>query len=299
MTGAFVAPLAISAGFLLRLLRRLADIVIGGLLCISPVTAIVALGWITRRMGATHRGEPRPSWLLGPLGKGVVMRLLGGFAANIRAGLAALIGFGAWTLPFTLVWLGAWWAGWDNSFNKGYEQAWVGPSIFLLGTLVALTVLALLPFAAAHHAAEGRVSAFFDLRRILRHARGAGWRGTGLAVLSVGAAVPLFGLVALPVFVEEIVPGFSALLLQEQQKVAGGFLLAAAFWAFAALWALRHLAMRAYRREAKPGRLASVWLLLSAAVWAGLPVLILVGQFMNYAPHRWLIHPFYSLPWPG
>jgi hypothetical protein len=40
-------------------------------------------------------------------------------------------------------------------------------------------------------------------------------------------------------------------------------------------------------------------MMLSAAVWAGLFVLIFVGQFLNYAPERWLTHPFTLLPFPG
>jgi hypothetical protein len=274
--------------------RGVADLVVGGLLCATPVTAVIALGWIARKTGGA-----RPGWILGPRGSGAAGRLLGGLAANIRTGVMTLAGLLAWTLPFTLIWLLAWWAGWENSFNKGYEQAWVGPTLFIAATLLSLPALTLLPHAAAHAALEGRLSAFFELRRILGRARAAGWRGLGLALLSVLAALPLFAFTALPAFVEGFLPAFAALPLEQQVEAGQMIGLAAALYSFAALWFLRHRAVRIARRAPAARRLAPVWLALSALAWAALPVLILVAQFVNYAPHRWLTHPLMLLPWPG
>ena len=282
-----------------RLLRGVVDLAVGGLLCATPVTSVVALGWIARWMAAVQHGGTRPGWVLGPRGAGLVVRLLGGLGANIAAGVRMLAGLAIWTLPFTALWLGAWWAGWENSFNKGYEQAAVGPATFLLGMVLALPLLTLLPYAVAHAASEGRLAAFFALPRILRLARGAGWRGLVLAVLSLVAALPLFGFAVLPVFVPEIVPGFATLPAVEQSGIADLLHLTAAGYAFAALWLLRHRAARICARDREPGRLSVVWLVLSAAVWGGLVVLIVVGQFMNYNAVRWITHPLYLLPWPG
>lgn len=293
------AALALAPSRTGRLLRGVLDLAVGGLLCATPVTAVVALGWIARWMAAVHHGGARPGWVMGPRGAGVTVRLLGGLGANIAAGMRMLAGLAVWTLPFTALWLGAWWAGWDNSFNKGYEQAAVGPAIFLLGIVLALPLLTLLPYAVAHAAAEGRIGAFFALHRILRLARGAGWRGLVLAVLSLVAAVPLFGFAVLPVFVEEIVPGFATLPLAEQTVFADLFNLATAGYAFAALWLLRHRVARICVRDRAPGGLSVVWLALSGVVWGGLVVLIVVGQFMNYNAVRWITHPLYLLPWPG
>jgi hypothetical protein len=280
--------------FPVRALRGAADLVVGGLLCTTPVTAVVALGWVTRQTGGAGAG-----WVLGPRGSGTAGRLLGGLAANIRAGVMTLAGLLAWTLPFTLVWLLAWWAGWENSFNKGYEQAWVGPALFLAAILLSLPALTLLPHAAAHAALDRRLAAFFELRRVLARARAAGWRGLWLALLSVLAALPLFAFTALPAFVEGFIPGFAALPLEQQVEAGQLIGLAAALYSFAALWFLRHRAVRIAPRSTAPRRLAPIWLALSALVWAALPVLILVAQFVNYAPHRWLTHPLMLLPWPG
>jgi len=96
-------------------------------------------------MAAVHHGAPRPGWVMGPRGAGLVVRLLGGLGANVSAGVRMLAGLAIWTLPFTILWLGAWWAGWENSLNKGYEQAQIGPAVFLAGTILALPLLTLLP----------------------------------------------------------------------------------------------------------------------------------------------------------
>ena len=282
-----------------RLVRGVLDLAVGGVLCATPVTSVLALGWIARWMAAVHHGTARPAWVLGPRGAGLVVRLLGGLGANIAAGVRMLAGLAVWTLPFTVLWLGAWWAGWENSFNKGYEQAMVGPAIFLAGTALALLLLTLLPFAVAHAAAQGRLGAFFALPRILHLARGAGWRGLVLALLSVIAAVPLFGFTALPVFVEHIVPGFGSLTPADQTRIGDRLHLAAAGYAFAAMWLLRHRAAQVCLRDRNPARLSMLWLVLSGVVWAGLLVLIVVGQFINYAPVHWITHPLYLLPWPG
>lgn len=282
-----------------RMLRVVLDLCIGALACTTPVTSVLALGWIARRMAALHHRRARPGWVMGPRHAGLVVRIAGGLGANIATGVRMLAGLALWTLPFTVLWLGAWWAGWENSFNKGYEQAAIGPATFLAGMLLSLPLLTLLPFALAHAAAEGRLAAFLALPRILHLARAAGGRGFLLALLSVIAAIPMAGLVALPVFVEGIVPGFATLPPEDQAGWADLLNLSAAGYAFAALWFLRHRAARICAPPRKPGRLSALWLVLSGVVWAGLPALMVFAQFMNHAPHRWISHPLFLLPWPG
>ncbi len=313
-----------------RLLRWVRDMIVGTLLCLTPVTALLALGWqmraVSRRVDARWGGEtPAPGWLFGPRGSGWFSRLFGGLAANIRMGLLAFIGLAAVTLPFTVLWLGAWWAGWENSFNKGYEQSDVGPIVWMIGTVIALPVLAHLPLAVAHAAHEGRLSAFFEVRRIRSLASAAGWRIVWLALLGALLAVPFFGMRALPVFVEGIVPGFADMTTEGQAQVAFGFNLVGAALAFvlmlffklraaaayavaapraasgrhAALWD-GHPAQSITPRGRDPWRVSStVWLLLASGIWLALPVLIVFGQFMNYAPALWLTHPIFLLPWAG
>lgn len=314
----------------MRLLRLARDLIVGTLLCLSPLTALLALGWLTRAMADTigrRWGEPvtRPGWILGPRGQGGLARLLGGLAANIRMGLISAAGLAALSLPFTVLWFGAWWAGWENSFNKGYEQAAVGPSVWLIGSLLALPLLAHLPFALAHAAQEQGLGAFFAWRRIRSVAAAAGWRVPWLAFLSVVLAVPFFGMRALPVFIEGIAPGFADMTPEGQRQVAGIFDLAGAALAFAVLLFLRHRAAVVYALAAPraaagrragvwegnkaasispqgkaPSRaMSAIWLKIACVIWFGLPALIVMGQFMNYSSAQWLTHPLFLLPWSG
>ncbi len=289
-------------GALRLLARTVKDAVFGTVLCLNPVTSVLVLGWLMRRMRAQARGEARPGWILGDSGRGPAARIAGGLAANIRAGLVTGAGLASLTLPFSALWLFAWWAGWENSFNKGYEQAWVGPVTGFGACLVAVVVLTFLPYALAHHAVEGRFGAFFEWRRIRHAAALAGWRGVGLAVLTVLLAFPHFLGRALPVFVEEIVPEFPQRPPEEQAAIADLAALITAAYAFAALTFLRGMAMRLYLRTCEAvalSRLAIFWIAIQAVVWFGLVALIFVGQFMNHAWALWLTHPFFLLPWPG
>ena len=238
---------------LARFFGLLRDLIVGTLLCTTPVTSVIALGWLTRRMGWAidrrwQRETAKPGWILGPRGQGRTARLLGGLGANIRTGVLTGAGLALLTLPFTLPWLGAWWAGWENSFNKGYEQADVGPVVWLAATAIALPILAHLPLALAHAASEARFGAFFEIRRIRSVAAASGWRLTWLAVLSALFCIPLFGMRAIPVFIEDIVPGFHAMGPEAQGQIAGLFTLGTAALAFTGLLFLRHRAAAIYAR---------------------------------------------------
>lgn len=313
----------------LALLRLGSNLIIGGLLCTTPLTALVVLGWLTRRMDRTAwqvwgSDRPDPGWLLGPRGQGWITRCVGGLAANFRIGVVTFTGLALWTLPFTLLWLGAWWAGWENSFNKGYEQAAIGPTVWLAGALLAIILLAHLPFALAHAAVEMRLAAFFEGRRIRSVTAAAGWRGAGLALLSVALSLPLLGVRAAPPFIESIVPGFADMPPDRQGDIVGTLTLLTAFYTFAMLWLLRHRAAAIYARaviRAAAGRNAALWAghiaaariapppptrleaalwpVMSSLIWLALVVQIVLGQFINYAPLRWLTQPVFLLPWAG
>jgi hypothetical protein len=325
---------AYGPGRFARLGRFLVNGLIGTVLCAGPVTAVVALGWLTRRQGFHARdrfgaAEEAPGWLLGPrevAGRpsGRLARALGGLAANIRAGLIALTALMAWTLPFTLLWLGAWWAGWENSFNKGYEQAFVGPSVFLLGAILAALILPALPLMLAHLATEDRLSAAFELRRLRSLIAQAGWRIPALSLLTVIFALPFAGARGLITSATDWAPWIEDLRPDEVADLKGWIALALAALAFLTTWVLRALAARAYGRAApraaglRPGLwdgaqaaeaavpasarsrlMTTLW--YGAAMAATLPTtfLILAGQFLDHAWWRWLFHPALTLPWAG
>lgn len=317
-----------------RLGRFLWNGLVGTVLCSGPVSAVLALGWLARSSGhavQTRFGtmaEP-PGWLLGPRemngrSAGRFARALGGLAANVRAGLMTLTALLVWTLPFTLLWLGAWWAGWENSFNKGYEQAFVGPSVFLFGALIAAIVLPALPVMLAHLAAEDRLSAAFEIRRLRSVIAQAGWRIPALAVLMAAFAFPFTAARGLITTSTDWAPWIEDLSPEALADLRGQIALALAAAAFFTTWTLRALAVRIYSRAApraaglKPGLwdgalaaeasepsrpasrlLAAVWYALAMAVTLALVFLILAGQFLDHAWWRWIFHPTLTLPWAG
>ena len=325
---------AYGPGRLSRIGGFLSNAVIGSLLCTGPVTALVALGWLTRRQGhlARHRlgtVEDCPGWVLGPreLGRretGRLARASGGLAANIRAGLMALIALLVWTLPFTVLWLGAWWAGWENSFNKGYEQATVGPLAFLFGGGLSALVLPLLPLMLAHLATEDRLSAAFELRRLRSLIAQAGWRVPALTLLVVLFALPFAAARGLIATATDWAPWIEDLGPDDLAALRGQIAFALAALAFGSAWIVRSLAARAYATAApraaglKPGLwdgsqasgaarpararsrlMTALWYGLAMAITLALGFLILAGQFLDHAWWRWLFHPALTLPWAG
>ena len=302
---------------------------IGTLLTVLPVTSLIALGWLTRHMGHATRtrfgaAAEAPGWILGPREAGRIARAAGGLGANIRAGLITLTALLAWTLPFTALWLGAWWAGWENSFNKGYEQAVVGPLVFLFGSLIAMLILPALPVMLAHLATEDRLSAAFDLRRLRSVIAQAGWRIPALAALTLILSLPFFAARGLVVTAPSFVSQIEDMTPDQIADVKGQIALALAAWAFLSLWLLRSLAARLYARAApraaglqpglwdgtqaaeaaEPARrtsrlLVALWYGIAMAFAFGLSFQILASQFLDHAYWRWAFHPFLTLPWPG
>jgi hypothetical protein len=325
---------AYGPGRLSRLGHLVLNAVLGTLLCTGPVTAVIALGWLTRRSGHLSRtrfgaAEEAPGWLLGPREAGGrptgrVARILGGLGANIRSGLVALTALLAWTLPFSLLWLGAWWAGWENSFNKGYEQAFVGPSVFLFGAVLAALILPALPLMLSHVAAEDRLSAAFDLRRLRSVIAQAGWRVPALSLIAALFALPFAAARGLITTSTDWAPWIADLSPDDLAALQAQITLGLAALSFLTVWIHRALATRIYARAATraagvrpglwdgteaaegamPAKPASrLWTGLcygvAMAVTLGLAFLILAGQFLDHAWWRWIFHPALTLPWAG
>lgn len=292
------------------------NVVIGSLLCTTPVTAIVVLGWqlrfmhavTSRRLGGSDGGiapASRTNWLFGPIGSGWTRRVFGGLWANAVAGIGGFAALALATLPFAGLWLLSWWAGWENSFNKGYEQSWVGASLGLTGVAVSLIVMPHLPMALAHLAAERRWRALFEVDRIRRLTSLAGWRYVLFSILLVLAALPVLAFRALPVFAEQIIPGLDTYTSDEVSDIAGMLTLLKAAYVFLVTVLFRGWSARIYagavlqagagRRSGRVG--GFVWLAILMVIWFGLVAQIYVGQFMNHNWMIWLNHPFLLLPW--
>lgn len=87
------------------------------------------------------------------------------------------LGFRAWLHTFvflalpTALMMFSWYSGWDNSFNKGYEQFHVGAVLGWIGIMGFIAVMFHLPLAQARFALTGRARSFYQfrfLRRIVR-----------------------------------------------------------------------------------------------------------------------------------
>ncbi|MES2143107.1 MAG: hypothetical protein V4516_01845 [Pseudomonadota bacterium] len=314
---------------LARLGRLVANLGIGAVLTTQALTSVLALGWLTRRMGWITRtrmgaAEDAPGWLLGPREKGRIVRALGGLAANIRAGAVTLAALLSWTLPFSIFWLGAWWAGWENSFNKGYEQALVGPSVFLTGMGLAALILPVLPLMLAHVATEDRLSAAYEMRRIRGVVAQSGWRLAWLSAVTLVFATPLFAVHGVIIMGHEFFPGLEDMTPEAAAELKGRIVFGAAAVTFAALMLLRGMAARIYAFAApraaalRPGlwdgsvasdaarpaqgrsRLAvALWVAIAVACSGAFAFLILSTQFLDHAWWRWITHPYFGLPWPG
>ena len=313
-------------GLLWRVIAGLRTLIVGTLFCMTPATSVLVLGWLMRRMRwkAGAQNAERPTWVLGALGSDWLGRLLGGFAANVREGVLACLSLILATMPFSVIWLLSWWAGWENSFSKGYEQAWVGPSLGMTGVLIFCLSMIWLPMALVHQAVENRALALFEwqkVRSVVRHTR---WDYLLFALVSVVLAVPLFGQRALVVFVSDLIPGFDDMGAQQVADIAFAIAFVTAGFVFLSLTFLRGWSARIYARavaRASGGPDAELWkntpLLISplkgrswkvthlvravmlTVIWFGLTAQIFVGQFMNHDWHLWVTHPFTLLPWAG
>ncbi len=301
----------------------------GTILCMTAVTSLITLGWLMRRMrysAATKAGleAHRPGWIMGDPATTGLARFLGGLAANIREGVMAAFSLAIATAPFTIIWLLSWWAGWENSFSKGYEQAFVGPALGLAGVAVCCVAMIWLPLALAHQAVENRALALLEWRKVRSVVRHTGWSYIFHAALTVFFALPLFAGRGLVTFASGVVPGFDEMTAEQIIQLSNGVDLALAAYVFVSLVILRTWSARIYAAavaRALEGPDADLWQgspiahhsggarswllthwvrsVLLVVIWFGLTAQIFVAQFLNHDWHIWLTHPYFLLPWMG
>lgn len=123
-----------------------------------------------------------PPWLF--------RQLFGSFWLNLKRGVLVLLNTWILTLPGMSLWVFSWFAGWNNSFYKGYEYAYVGPVTGVLGILLFMLAMLFVPMAIARQASTGEWKRFYDFRVInLLIAE------KPLSYFALGAAYSLFSLV--------------------------------------------------------------------------------------------------------
>lgn len=327
-----------------RRLAAVVNIIIAAVLCLTPFTAVVVLGWIMRVMrremviesgrysrangkrdvsrkvalATVHalpqlRGTARfPGWLKG-------------FWDTLKSSLRAVFAMSLALLPFGTILLLSWWAGWENSFNKGYEQAWVGPLLAAVGIALGAFTLVHLPMALAHHAAEQRVGAIWSIGLIRRLIGRVRWRYLMLTLATIALSAPLFLVQILPAFMEGIYLGLATASPEEIEAFALFYYAGATVYLVLVLLVLRRWAARLYARAAlllqsnelrfihqvsemldrppaparpAPGRFGGMVAgLLTLAGWLAFVAALYVAQFANHAWWNWISFPLTGLPW--
>lgn len=209
---------------------RLWSIIAGTFLCWSHLTSLIALGWLFRwTQQRVYRGlwqyssvdekgtfedfceslnqrnlSSRPRWILAehiqervqqPTRFRAVLQWLlvpwWSLWLNFRLGVIAflciflLTGWGCLLMQFS------WDFGWLNSFNKGYEQAFLGPSMGIIGIFLFILAMLYVPMARAHFAATGDYLSFFHFRFVWRLIRSRPVAYLGLATLIALMSLPL------------------------------------------------------------------------------------------------------------
>lgn len=179
-------------------------------------------------------------------------RTLGGAALNARLGLQILANTWVLTLPGCLMWAVAWYAGWQNSFNKGYEHAWFGPTIFVLGMILFSAAMAYVPLAQARQASTGDWRRFYDFRIVWRLVRRQWLSSLALAVVWAGACSLVLLVKLMPQFAQYL-PNLTDRPMAEMAAVSQRFFGVMALGLFPLFVGLRLLAARVYAEALRSG----------------------------------------------
>ena len=161
----------------------------------SPFAASdISFGEFTGSYPDFARHEQSPNWFLGarlteqPSVRRNSERIFGSLWLNLRLGIQASFNTSVLTLPGCLIMAVAWSAGWQNSFNKGYENAWYGPVGFITGMILFSLSMCYVPLAQARQAVTGNWKSFYDFKIIYRVLQRRWLGGLGVAVVTALAS---------------------------------------------------------------------------------------------------------------
>jgi hypothetical protein len=337
------------------ILRALKNSLLGAIFVQSALLGIVVVGWIyslmrrvsLRRMervctegGVEVNRErielPAPVWIRGS-GSQIPARLLGGLWRNWKEGLQGLFNTWVVTLPGCGLWVFSWWAGWNNSFYKGYEMAAYGAQLGLLGVGLFAGAMLYLPMAQAHQAATGSWRAFYQGRVIFGLIHQVSVRYLLLAVGYALFSMVILGFIVAPMFFPQMSPELQSLSVEEVRQILKDYFFWVGMLGFWCTVILKCAAARIYasgvlRSSLETGRIsealpedtqnllrlragankAKVSIFRSGirmaltpavgvalcAIWAGVAFQIYVSEFLYYHPVRgFLNHPLIQLPW--
>ncbi len=146
-----------------------------------------------------------------------------------------------------LIMLFSWEFGWLNSFNKGYEQALIGPLTGLLGIFIFIAAMFYVPMAQVHQAVTGDYHAFFDIRFVWRLIRARLSAYVFLAATITLLSLPLEILKIAPAGFDDHFDFWTNASDAEVHGMLQNYFLVCCLVLFLALMAWRWLAARIYR----------------------------------------------------
>jgi hypothetical protein len=200
-----------------RLLWTPVRFLVAVIFSLSLPTAILLLGYVYRRQRRQAikiwTGSPyiAPHWLTSEASAtGVPDRRLAAFRDNLKLGLMSSVSVGLLVAPACTLMAFSWYAGWNNSFNKGYEYAAAGPLLGISGVLLGMATMAYLPLAQARQAVTLDWRTIYDWNTNLSILCERPLATFGLPVVGTGVALVLFAARGLPVFANNV-PAFTSI----------------------------------------------------------------------------------------
>lgn len=204
-------------------------------------------GWFFHRSGL---GVVRRDWAAAQ-GMWAKSRLavsgpFGALKENLVGGVQGI--FNVWVLTAlpVLLWQFGWYSGWDNSFNKGYEQFSVGQFISVAGIVTFLPVMLYLPLAQARQAVTGDWRTFYQFKTVWRLIQRRRLACLVLAGVYSLVSFPLALTRVLPSFITSNNPAFAAMSDAELLDWANNYYFWVSAAGFAAYALLHLLAARIY-----------------------------------------------------
>jgi hypothetical protein len=165
---------------------------------------------------------------------------------NFKIGVQGIFNTWVLTMPGCVLMLFSWYAGWHNSFNKGYEQAVVGPLTGVGGIILFIAAMYYVPMAQIRQASTGNWRAFYQFKTVWQIIRKSWLACFGLALLYSAFSVPVTLLKTVPGFFPQINPRLADLSATEALQLLKTFYFYAAFLVFPGYVLLRIVAARMY-----------------------------------------------------
>ncbi len=192
--------------------------------------------------GSAHREGSRLRDRTGQLLKALFASLW----TNIRLGVQGAFNIWVLTLPACALMLFGWYDGWNNSFNKGYEQFLVGPGVSWLGVMLFIAAMLYVPMAQARQAVTGNWRTFYQFRLVWTLVRRRWLPCFGLALLYALGSIPLLILGSIVMFLPNINPKLADLTPAQTIQVLNSYFFWSALFVFPAFVLLRLVAARIY-----------------------------------------------------